>query len=529
MNLQTLERVRQQLQIAIDSMPQLICLVADDGRVIRANRTVDRWKLGAAETARGLYLHDVLHVGCSDPACYLRLFWRRATTALLEDHGAECNAWDPILRRHFLIHASMPSRAPEQEASSEEFFVVTVDDVTGPIDNEDESRPAAQIPCRRIENRARVEPVQSHMRTILDRSPDLVAIADHSGALFYLNPAGRALLELSSQDDIAGMTICGCHAPGMRDCLEKEAMPHAKHNFVWAGESILLTRDGREIKTFLTLIAHRDRGGEIENFSLLERDMSQWKMKEEALRVTEVQLQRLSAQHLTVQETERQRIASDLHDGLGQSLVLLKLSIEQAARSLSAAASKKTAEVLEQLVRKVKHALAEMRRISMNLRPSMLDDLGILATLAWFFREFETSGVNTRIEREIRVSEADVPPPLRIAIFRILQEATNNTVKHAYAERIKVSLCKVNGAIEFSIEDDGKGFDSTGTGNTGAFNKGLGLQSMRERAELSGGSYDMESAPGKGTKICVRWPFATALKREFALRRSVIPRSLGSD
>lgn len=523
MNLQTSERVKQQLQIAIDSMPQLICLVAGDGRVIRANRTVDRWKLGAFEAARGLDLHDVLHVDCNDPACYLRLFGQRAKALSIENRGAECDAWDPVLKRHFVIRTSMASRAPKQEASSEDFFVVTVDDVTKLRGIEDESGQAARMQSQRIEHevekRAQAEQVQTRLLTILDKTPNLVAMADYGGALFYLNPAGRALMELGSQDAITGMTLRGCHAPGMRDSLGTEAIPHAEREGVWTGDSVLLTRDGREIKTCLTLIAHRNRGGELEGFSLLERDVTDRMMNEEALRVTQAHLQRLSAQHLTIQESERRRIAGELHDGLGQSLVLLKLSMEQVARSLSAAVSETTARALEQLVSKVKNALAEMRHISMNLHPSMLDDLGILPTLAWFFREFEASGVDTKIEREVRIKEADVPPPLRIVIFRILQEATNNAVKHADAERINVSLCNVNDTIEFSIEDDGKGFDSAGMGNIGAFNMGLGLQSMRERAELSGGTYDIESAPGKGTRICVHWPNVKALKREFALRR----------
>jgi len=203
MNLQTSERVKQQLQIAIDSMPQLICLVAGDGRVIRANRTVDRWKLGAVEAARGLYLHDVLHVGCSDPAFYLRLFGQRAKAALIEDRGAECDAWDPILKRHFVIRTSMAARAPKQEASSEDFLIVTVDDVTELRGIEDESRQAAQILSQRVEHevekRAHVEQVQSRLLTILDNTPNIVAMADHSGALFYLSRAGRALLELEAR------------------------------------------------------------------------------------------------------------------------------------------------------------------------------------------------------------------------------------------------------------------------------------------------------------------------------------------
>jgi PAS domain S-box-containing protein len=523
MNMQTLERVNRQWQSAVDAMPQLICLVDGDWRVIRANRAVERWKLGAVEAVRGRCLHDVLHPACGDSACYLRLFGQRAASALAVDGRAECIAWDPVLKRRFVIRSAMPVRVPEEEALSGDFFVVTVDDVTGLRGVGDESRQPAQITSQRIEHegekRDQAEQVQSRLLAILDKSPNFVAMADHRGALFYLNPGGRALLGLGSQDEITGITLSGCHAPDMRDCLGKEAIPHAERNGVWTGDSVLLTRDGREIRTFLTLIGHQDRGGELEGFSLLERDMTEWMRTEEALRATQAQLRRYSVQHLSIQETERRRIAAELHDGLGQSLCVLKLSIEQTARSLSAAVSDSTAMSLEQLVSKVRSALTEMRRISMSLRPSILDDLGILPALAWFFREFEASGVKTRIEREIHVKEADVPAPLRIVIFRILQEAADNAVKHADAERITVSLCNVNDAIEFSIEDDGKGFDSAGMGDSDAFNEGLGLQSMQERAELSGGSYDLESAPGKGTRICVRWPCAKASEREIAPRR----------
>ncbi|MBI4292010.1 MAG: ATP-binding protein [Betaproteobacteria bacterium] len=150
----------------------------------------------------------------------------------------------------------------------------------------------------------------------------------------------------------------------------------------------------------------------------------------------------------------------------------------------------------------------------MNLRPSTLDDLGILATLSWYFREFEAACPSVKLERDIGVAEADVPQLLKISIFRIVQEATNNALKHARAKSIRVCLHSAGGALELTIEDNGQGFDPEAA--TTDFNHGLGLQSMRERAELSGGSYEMVSAPGRGTRIQVGWPPPEQLARDWA-------------
>jgi signal transduction histidine kinase len=276
---------------------------------------------------------------------------------------------------------------------------------------------------------------------------------------------------------------------------------------------MLLGRDGREVRAYLTLIAHRDREGDLEGFSLLARDMSEWLRVEEALRVTQIQLSRLSAQHLTIQETERRRIAVDLHDGLGQTLSLVKLSIEEATSSLASRASEQVVKALARLRPQVKSALAELRRISMNLRPSTLDDLGIVATLSWYFREFEAACPGMRIERDITAKESEVPNPLKIAIFRIVQEATSNALKHAKADGIKVSLASAGGHLDLLIEDNGRGFDPASVAEHRDFNHGMGLQSMKERAELSGGRYEFQSAPGKGTRIHVQWPLTETFDR----------------
>lgn len=519
MNLQGLEGIKQQWLFAADAMPQLICLVHRDGRVIRTNRTLERWGLGQVGDVRGVYLHDVLHKRCSDPDCYLRLFGQRTVAALARNRRTECDVWDPLLKRHFEIRTQLPVQ--EGGAEAEDFFaVVTIDDVTELKASEDEARRAAKVLNQRVEReaqkRAESEKVQSHLRTIVDKTPVFTAMADRSGALFYLNPAGRLLMGLEGQEGLSGLTLIACQAPGARVRMADEALPVAERDGVWSGDSVLFSLDGREIKSYLTLIAYRDEQGRLEGFSLLGCDMSEWVRTEEALRVTQNELWRLSAQHLTIQESERRRIALDLHDGLGQTLSLVKLSIEEAARAASAGVSDKAAATLERLAPTVKSALAELRRISMNLRPTTLDDLGILATLSWYFREFEAACPNIRLEREISVKESDVPELRKISIFRIVQEATSNALKHAGADRIKVCLSNERDTLELLIEDTGRGFDPAAAASGRDFSHGLGLQSMKERAELSGARYEIQSAPGKGTSICVRWPSPEAFERKLA-------------
>jgi len=508
MNTQILGRIKRQWQFAADAMPQLICLVDRAGRVLHANRTLKRWRLGEVRWVHGVHLHDLLHPRCGNPCCYLRQFWQRTAAALVRDPRAEHEVWDPVLQKHLQICVQLPERGLDQDAAAEDFFaVVAIDDVTEARASEDKTREAAQVLNQRIEREkeklAQAERVQSHLFTLLDRAPVLTAMADRSGALFYVNPAGRALLGLGAEEELSGLTLIACQAPSARACIAEDAMPAAERDGLWSGDSVLYSRDGREIRSHLTLVADRDGEGRLEGYSLLARDMSDWVRTEEALRATQNELWRLSAQHLTIQESERRRIAVDLHDGLGQTLSLVKLSIEEAARSLGGGTSGKVAAALERLGPTVKSALTELRRISMNLRPSTLDDLGILATLSWYFREFEAACPNVRLERDISAAEADVPDFLKISIFRIVQEATSNALKHAGAQCIKVCLRERNGSLELSIEDDGRGFDAAA--GVSDFNHGLGLQSMQERAGLSGGDYELKSAPGEGTRIRVRW------------------------
>ena len=147
-----------------------------------------------------------------------------------------------------------------------------------------------------------------------------------------------------------------------------------------------------------------------------------------------------------------------------------------------------------------------MRRVSTELRPAILDDLGILPTLSWFFREFEAVCSHIAVEKALAVSEQEVPAPLKITLYRIIQEATSNIVKHAAADRVRVSLYRADDALHLQIQDNGRGFDPANVVYRDGECRGLGLISMKERATLSGGSYRLESSPGFGTHIQASWP-----------------------
>jgi signal transduction histidine kinase len=209
----------------------------------------------------------------------------------------------------------------------------------------------------------------------------------------------------------------------------------------------------------------------------------------------------LSVQLLSVLEAERKRIATELHDDIGQILTSIKMRVDTAMSLIQMGRAANAEQALAGVVPMVQETMDEVRRISMDLRPSILDDLGIVATITWFCRNFAKTYPGIRIEPDLRIEEREVPEGSKIVLYRVLQEAMNNIARHADAHFVRVQLLRRDQNLELTVEDDGCGFDVAGETTLGLGRQGTGLASMRERLEAAGGSLSIQSTMRVGTVV----------------------------
>ncbi len=265
-------------------------------------------------------------------------------------------------------------------------------------------------------------------------------------------------------------------------------------------------RSGMVTDVLYNATIYKNEEGEVQGVFAAARDITERKGVEEALKESEARLRVLSSQLLSAQESERKRIALELHDGVGQMLTAIKFKIENTLQEKGKSGTQGKEESFEAVIPLVKETIEEVRRMQMDLHPSTLDDLGVLATLEWFCREYQKIYSHIRVEKEIAIQEDEVSTPLKVVLYRLTQEALNNVAKHSQADLARLSLRKQEAQIEWVIEDNGTGFDLENILFSEGSQRRLGLSSMRERIELSGGKFMIESTQGKGTTVRASWP-----------------------
>ena len=217
------------------------------------------------------------------------------------------------------------------------------------------------------------------------------------------------------------------------------------------------------------------------------------------LRDREAALGRLYEKVVTAQEDERKRIARELHDDTSQSLAALVMALDGAVAALKAGLTPRLEETRALAVRTIE----EVHRMILDLRPSVLDDLGLQSAIRWYAdRHLTSHGVSVRCEFD--APDRRFPAAFETALFRVCQEAMSNVARHAQAESVLIQLSEGGGAIRIEIEDDGRGFEPERVSH--AERRHFGLMGIEERVEILGGTVKIESSPGQGTRVRLEVP-----------------------
>ncbi len=207
---------------------------------------------------------------------------------------------------------------------------------------------------------------------------------------------------------------------------------------------------------------------------------------------------------LMIQEEERKRVARELHDETTQSILGLVMRLEAAA-AISDDEAGRIKQMLADIRSLAVNTLDNVHKVIFDLRPSVLDDLGLLSALRWYAQNrLGELGIKARVE--VTGEERELPPQVEIALFRVVQEAITNIVKHARAHNVLLNVEFKDATIAIEIEDDGKGFDMKTLSSQSGESQGVGLLGMQERVELLGGKFHIESQPGSGTNITIEIP-----------------------
>jgi PAS domain S-box-containing protein len=327
-----------------------------------------------------------------------------------------------------------------------------------------------------------------------------VIVVDIEGRITYWNRSAEQLYGFRAEE-VHGRTIEDVLQPRWLRGATAEAVSRAlATTSSWCGENIHVKKSGEEIYVESALTLLRDEKGTVVGTLIIIRDISGRKQMEEQLQDYTQRLQTLSHQLLQVQERERRAMARELHDEIGQVLTGFKLALET---SLDLPADVTRSRISEALTL-VNELIGRVRELALNLRPAILDDLGLVPALEWHCERF-TAQTQMKVNFTHTGVARRFPPEVETAAYRIVQEALTNVALHAGVDEATVSLRSDQDQLIVEIYDRGTGFDPDTVLAAGV---GSGLAGMRERAVLLGGQLTVESAPGRGTRVTVYLPMA---------------------
>ena len=357
---------------------------------------------------------------------------------------------------------------------------------------------------RDLTERRRAEEVQARLAAIVESSHDAILSKNMDGIILSWNAAAEELYGYTA-DEVIGRHVSQLVPAESPDEIPMIMKRLAHGERIEHYETVRVKKDGTRVPVSLTISPVRDARGVVTGASAIVRDDTERKRVETALRESERQLQALSRRLVEVQETERAFIARELHDQVGQTLSAVNVSLEMLSRDVT---DPDFATRIGDGIAAVKRAIEQVQTLSFELRPSLLDDLGLAAAVdAYVKRQAAPARLDLRLAISVGCA---VSKDVETACFRIIQEAVTNSLRHARARRLELELRTNGDLLELLARDDGVGFDAAALSATTPIERRLGLLGMRERAQYVGGELDVQSRPGSGTLVQARFPVRTA-------------------
>jgi PAS domain S-box-containing protein len=420
---------------------------------------------------------------------------RLVPAALREAHAAQAReyAGSEALQAHLVSHRRVTALRPDGSQFPAQITLSPVD-MAGPVPRR---LVAALLLDLSEQSRLQheLDGFKRRLRSVFELAPVAIWIADNDRIVFANRAAerlfgeGPPLLGQPLHALLAETTQAGLRAQLSR-ALEGAAEVPVVHGHV-------VRPDGTQREVEIALAALPDHGRT--TVQMVVADVTQQRREAAALSESREALRKLSTNVVEAREEERRRIARELHDELGQRLTALKMELA----ALRTAGAGEGGEQIDNMLGMVDETLASVRRISTDLRPMMLDDLGLNAAIEWLGRD---AARRLGIEVTVRLGENEPPLDDRVATaaFRMVQEALTNVARHARATDVQIELRQHDGELELTVQDNGVGYPEDPTRREGSF----GLVGMRERAGMLGGRVAFENPAGGGARLVVHLPLA---------------------
>ena len=363
-----------------------------------------------------------------------------------------------------------------------------------------ELRTVLEMALYRSRSEARLRASEQQFRTIFEAEPSSVQVLDGGGYIQQINAAGLQMLGASELSELQLAPFVQLILPSYRDAFV------ALHQRVLRGESGVLEFEIQTLHgTLRWMDAHAGPLPDINHqgpaMLCVIRDITERQQAQAVQQDHLQQLQGLSRRVLAAQETERRRVAHELHDELGQYLTAIKINLQTSLQGSADAMGARMAENIGI----VEEAIQQVRRLAAALRPSVLDDLGLVPALKWMAEQNAVRGA-IEIHFQSAIFEVRLLPEIETACFRIAQEALTNILRHAGCSRVDIRLFVEVDNLVLTINDNGRGFDVAAATERAHAGGSLGVIGMLERATLIGGELTLESTLGRGSSLRLSCP-----------------------